>query len=102
MNYGRMVELGRIELPTFSMRTRRATNCAIAPGATSQPRCQTLAGPPPDLRIGWLSKLFAGRPTHSSDRACVVGAIRGDARMLEVIEDRILVVAFENDGAGPP
>lgn len=25
------VELGRIELPTFSMRTRRATNCAIAP-----------------------------------------------------------------------
>lgn len=26
-----MVELGRIELPTYSMRTSRATNCAIAP-----------------------------------------------------------------------
>lgn len=27
-----VVELGRIELPTYSMRTSRATNCAIAPG----------------------------------------------------------------------
>ena len=27
-----LVELGRIELPTYSMRTSRATNCAIAPG----------------------------------------------------------------------
>lgn len=28
-----IVELGRVELPAFSMRTRRATNCAIAPCA---------------------------------------------------------------------
>ena len=27
------VELGGFEPPTFSLRTRRATNCAIAPGA---------------------------------------------------------------------
>ena len=26
------VELGRLELPAFSLRTRRATSCAIAPG----------------------------------------------------------------------
>ena len=28
-----VVELGGFEPPTFSLRTRRATNCAIAPGA---------------------------------------------------------------------
>ena len=29
----RVVELGGFEPPTFSLRTRRATNCAIAPSA---------------------------------------------------------------------
>src|SRR5690606_26991152 len=32
LNMKRWVELGGFEPPTFSLRTRRATNCAIAPG----------------------------------------------------------------------
>lgn len=32
----RLVELGRIELPTSSMRTKRATNCAIAPNVDAR------------------------------------------------------------------
>jgi hypothetical protein len=35
LNCSNIVELGRIELPTYSMRTSRATNCAIAPCAGS-------------------------------------------------------------------
>lgn len=38
------MELGRIELPTYSMRTSRATNCAIAPGGQEdQPKIHSIS-----------------------------------------------------------
>ena len=46
-----LVELRGIEPLTSSMRTKRATNCATAPCGHVQPRCATLAGTPPVLRI---------------------------------------------------
>ena len=56
------VELRRFELLTSSMRTKRATNCAIAPGclATLSPRLRADA----DVMRGGLDALAARAPQH--------------------------------------
>ena len=70
-----MVELGRIELPTYSMRTSRATNCAIAP--------RSLAGYQPCAGL-----LLTGRPGQVEP-----AAVR---HLVEMLEDRVLVVDVEH------
>ena len=77
-----MVELRGIEPLTFSMRTRRATNCAIAPWS--------YAGYQPERP----KVLLASRPRQ------VIAPTVGD--LVEMLEDGILVVDIEHRRAGPP
>ncbi len=83
------VELGGFEPPTFSLRTRRATNCAIAPQARNRlaPRGRGLANRPPS------GGLLPCRPTSRQD-------------LVEVQAERLrgglaLVARGRGRGAGP-
>ncbi len=80
------VELRGIEPLTFSMRTRRATNCAIAPWSP--------VGYQPAQRCTYpATVLLAGRPRQ------VVAA--AEPNLVEMFEDRILVVDVQNHRTGP-
>ena len=77
-----LVELRGIEPLTFSMRTRRATNCAIAPWSGSRLSARTA---PTET-----ARLLACRP-----RQIVVA---GEGDLIEMLEDRVLVVDIEDCG----
>lgn len=108
LNKTSVVELRGIEPLTFSMRTRRATNCAIAPCGSWEPRCDTVSGQRRRLRIGAVSW---GDARHGPDRglfargaAHVLGAVAegaggGRVEGLQLFEVGGFVVRFEQDGA---
>ena len=73
-----IVELRGIEPLTYSMRTSRATNCAIAPGAGS--RLPAAASPPKILLAGCSRQVNV---------ACERGVV-------EVFEERVLIVDLEH------
>lgn len=75
-----MVELRGIEPLTYSMRTSRATNCAIAPRSLA--RYQPCAG-----------LLLTGRPGQVEP-----AAVR---HLVEMLEDRVLVVDVEHHRPRP-
>ena len=64
-----VVELGGFEPPTFSLRTRRATNCAIAPRTGT-----SIAPPPTEREPGWPLPVL---PSPASDGAGTVTARTG-------------------------
>lgn len=76
-----LVELRGFEPLTYSMRTSRATNCAIAPDTGS---------------TGYQSwRVGRKRPTLLAGRAWQVEAAR-ERGVVEVLEDRILVVNLQH------
>lgn len=106
------VELRGIEPLTFSMRTRRATNCAIAPGGLlAEPLCHCSKQAPqtpnrgPHLGVyrphprGPGIRPSDSRPGGAADittgGAVADGAGGGGVIGLEMLEHRILVVGFE-------
>jgi len=112
----KIVELRGIEPLTFSMRTRRATNCAIAPCGSGEPRCDTVSGGVGRLRIVWLSWADAGvawmrcryRPgsgsgargsAHIAAVAAAQGAGGGGVEGFQMFEHGVFVVGLDEGGA---
>ncbi len=89
-----LVELRGIEPLTFSMRTRRATNCAIAPCGSGEPRCATVAKDAARLRIGGFSWGYSLPccPAHVSARPVPECSCCRRVEGVEVVEHGVLVV----------
>ena len=80
-----MVELRGIEPLTYSMRTSRATNCAIAPDTAKE-----VTSPP---RGGRNRALLTGRAGQV--------VVPRECDVLEVFELGVLVVDLQDGGTGP-
>ena len=79
-----LVELRGIEPLTFSMRTRRATNCAIAPDTGTK-------GYQP--QHGGRNRLLPSRPRQVE--------MAGEGDLVQVLERGILVVDLQHCGTRP-
>ncbi len=83
----KIVELRGFEPLTFSMRTRRATNCAIAPDTGS---------------TGYQSRPAGRKPARLLTRGAGKVEVTREWGVVQVLEDRILVVDLQHHRTRPP